>query len=1275
MRQRPAHQQLVDTAYRPADAGEPLLWRILQHIATTAGGSTAALGLAVMAGWYLHNETLVQLNPTFAPMQFNAALSFVLCGTGLLALTCGRPRITAACSAVAAALGFLTLIEYLLGVSLGIDQLLIKSSISVQTSHPGRMAPNTALCFTLAGAALWVMSASARREQILLVTGPLGSIVLALGLVSGIGYLTGLKTYSWGYFTNMAAHTAVGCAVLGGGLIAFAWRTGATEQATAPQRFAALVGICGLTVTLCLWQALIAHERALVERTIELANVSVQNEIMAQIKPRILSLVRMARGWEMWGKPVREVWEADAQLYVTNYPDVQAVAWVDPTFHVRWVVPRENNEAIQDLYLAFEDRRRNALELAQGSRQITATRTHELMQGGKGFQVYVPIVPGAEIDGFIVGIFRMRELFDAILENLALRYAIAVFEGPEEIYGRYHRGRQYEREWSQETTIGLYGVTWRVRIWPSPSVLSEELSPLPEVGLAAGLLTSGLLAMAVYLAQTARLRAAQVASANQALQHEIHEHTRTEASLAARVQQMEAVRAVTLDIGRELDLISLLSLITQRAINLVEAAGAGAVYLWDENSQMLIPQAWHGRGDWMQHMRLALGEGIVGTVAQRWTGLIVNDYQRSAYRRPLFAEHFGSTAVVAEPMMYRDRLVGVIALDNQGSTQPFGEEDRELLALFAAQAAIAIENARLYETLEARFTRLQTLTHLDRIISSSLDSSRVLSEIARAAATLMDAPVVSFWVVDEGTRRLEVQAFSDEAIGADFPTPKLSFEQDGVGWVAAHRQPLNVSDVFADGRFIGLAWWQAHDLRSFFGVPILDEKSLVAVLSLNGRQPFRFGPDDQPLIESFAAQAAIAIRNAKLFAEIQERTAHLAQLNTELHNEIGERRQAVEQLQRQQEALFQSEKLAAMGSLLASVAHELNNPLSVVTMQADLLSDEMTDQAGAERVRLISQSAERCVRIVQNFLALARQNPPQRAEVGLNVVVEEAMELLTYALRVDDIDIQLHLADDLQPLWADPHQLHQVVVNLVTNAHQALRETVPPRQLTIITRSDPSCTRVYLEVADTGPGIPLELQGRIFEPFFTTKPPGVGTGLGLPFCKGIVEGHGGSIRLESQPGQGAKFAVELPVETTPARPPTLPVPDAPPVAEGKAILVVDDEPGITSALAYLLSRDGHVVETASNGRLALEKLHEHAYDLILCDLRMPELDGPGLYRELEQRFPDLLQRMIFLTGDTLSSETRIFLERAGMPHLSKPFRAADVRRVVQQRLQDRRMPS
>jgi CheY-like chemotaxis protein len=204
-------------------------------------------------------------------------------------------------------------------------------------------------------------------------------------------------------------------------------------------------------------------------------------------------------------------------------------------------------------------------------------------------------------------------------------------------------------------------------------------------------------------------------------------------------------------------------------------------------------------------------------------------------------------------------------------------------------------------------------------------------------------------------------------------------------------------------------------------------------------------------------------------------------------------------------------------------------------------------------------------------------------------------------------------------------------------------------------------------VGDTGPGIPPELQDRIFEPFFTTKAPGVGTGLGLPFCRGIIEGHGGSISVDSVPGRGTVFRISLQVEAPPLVVPA-PAPEAPPPADKGVILVIDDEPGITGALAYLLRRDGHTVDTAANGRIALAKLQGRAYDLILCDLRMPELDGRGFYRELERGYPQLVGRVIFLTGDSLSPEVREFLEKVGVWQLSKPFRASEVRRAVQQAL-------
>jgi PAS domain S-box-containing protein len=416
--------------------------------------------------------------------------------------------------------------------------------------------------------------------------------------------------------------------------------------------------------------------------------------------------------------------------------------------------------------------------------------------------------------------------------------------------------------------------------------------------------------------------------------------------------------------------------------------------------------------------------------------------------------------------------------------------------------------------------------------------------------------------------------------------------------------------------------------------------------------------------------ATLAQQVAARTAETEARAQELVQVNAALRQEMATRQQAETQLRQQQDALFQREKLAAMGTLLASVAHELNNPLAVILMQADLLRADAGGGPLAEYAADITEAATRCERLVRQFLTLARQHAPERTAVDLHALITDTLELLAPALRVDTITVELGLGADLPRLWADPHQLQQVLVNLVTNAQQALRDVAAPRQLRLATRWHAARSRVTLEIADSGPGISPELQARIFEPFFTTKAPGMGTGLGLPLCQGIIEGHGGSISVSSAPGQGTTFRIELPVDTVPTVPAGLTSQDeARATVPGSVILLVDDEPGIAKALPRLLQRDGHTVDTAANGRLALALLQERSYDLILCDLRMPELDGPGLYRALEQQAPQLCRRFLFLTGDTLSPEVQDFLVQSGVPRLTKPFNAAEVRRAIAQALQ------
>jgi PAS domain S-box-containing protein len=376
--------------------------------------------------------------------------------------------------------------------------------------------------------------------------------------------------------------------------------------------------------------------------------------------------------------------------------------------------------------------------------------------------------------------------------------------------------------------------------------------------------------------------------------------------------------------------------------------------------------------------------------------------------------------------------------------------------------------------------------------------------------------------------------------------------------------------------------------------------------------------------------------------------------------DITERRRAEEAQARLQARVAQSEKLTAMGELLAGVAHELNNPLSVVLGHAMMLQQKASDEAARVRADKIAAAATRCVRIVKNFLALAREHAPERTLTDLNAVAREAVELVAYPLRVDAIEVVLDLAPDVPGIWADPHQLQQVVVNLATNARHAMRDTATGRRLTIATRPEPG-DRVSLHVADTGPGIPPDVERRLFEPFFTTKPLGEGTGLGLPICKGIVERHGGRLTLDPGPGRGATFRVELPVgrpvEATPASEAAAPV-------ARLSVLVVDDEPEVVGLVADILALDGHTVDGAGSGEEALERLARRTYDAILSDIKMPGLDGPGLHREVCRRHPALAPRMAFFTGDTLGDATSAFLAQTRAASIRKPFSVDDVRAAL-----------
>ena len=325
-----------------------------------------------------------------------------------------------------------------------------------------------------------------------------------------------------------------------------------------------LFGVGFSVIAVFLWKALDLQESRQIERKIEFASVSVQQEISTQLQNRILAMVRMAERWETQGGTPQAEWYADAENYIEDYRGFQAVEWIDSSFYVRWIVPLAGNEAAQDLNLAFEQQRRVALEKARQRRAVTVTRTIELVQGGKGFLVYVPIFlnpkasaingqqSAAEFDGFILGVFRIQELLDTLLDDkVAPEYEIAIFDGNEEIYPLSHStppqisqpdssrsgvyrdrlSQQLEAKWGHTQEVDLDGLIWRIRVWPTSDLIAEEHSPLPEVVLGGGLVMAALLAWAAHLNQTTRRQMHQVEGANQALSVEVTKRKQTKEQL------------------------------------------------------------------------------------------------------------------------------------------------------------------------------------------------------------------------------------------------------------------------------------------------------------------------------------------------------------------------------------------------------------------------------------------------------------------------------------------------------------------------------------------------------------------------------------------------------------------------------------------------------------------------------------------------------------------------------------------------------------------------
>lgn len=584
---------------------------------------------------------------------------------------------------------------------------------------------------------------------------------------------------------------------------------------------------------------------------------------------------------------------------------------------------------------------------------------------------------------------------------------------------------------------------------------------------------------------------------NISLARNISRRKQVEAELRHRIEALTALHDTALDLASQRALPELLQAIVARAVDLLKAVGGGVYLYRPKTDDLELGFIYRASRDWLGTV-LKRGEGLAGRVLESGRPIQVDDYSRWEGRAEQF-RGLGSIGAAAVPIRWQDRMLGVLSLVHD-APRTFSPADVALLEQFAPLAAVAIINTRLLEAEQRQRELAETLREVAGVLNSCLDSQQVLVLILDQLRRVVTFDNASIMLVVEN--RLEIAAHRGLPNGRLRQFCPSIEDLPHVREVLESQRPRIIPDVQTDPGWI-------HDpedqsTRCWMGVPLLVKGRVLGLLNLGHRHPGFYTGREAQIAQAFADQAALAIANARLYADLQQR---------------------LDELQRTQAQLVQSAKMAAVGELAAGVAHELNNPLTSILGFAELVSRNIkADDPIRGDLQVISDEARRARDIVRGLLDFSQQANAIQEKADVNKVMQETIALVRQQLKNHHVQLMEGYARDLPPVMLSVNRMKQVFLNLITNALHAM-----PDGGTLAVTTERVEGEVAIRIADTGVGIPAENLPRIFEPFFTTRPVGQGTGLGLAVSLGIVREHGGRITVESEEGVGSRFTVWLPV--------------------------------------------------------------------------------------------------------------------------------------------------
>ena len=725
-------------------------------------------------------------------------------------------------------------------------------------------------------------------------------------------------------------------------------------------------------------------------------------------------------------------------------------------------------------------------------------------------------------------------------------------------------------------------------------------------------------------------------------------------SLRVLIKIVEAVHHKSSDLKEIYD--TALDLVVQ-----LDKVNLAAIYLLDDSGKNAVLQSHRNfPADYVEHASvIPVGAGFTGKVIASGKMLNIEDIHKSdeigaAGRRA------GFHGVLGLPIDLDGKTIGVIWFARY-KEEKFTRSEVELLTTIGNQIAIAISRAKQRHELEEKNRNLSVLSALAERVHRSADLGFMYETFLEVTKDLGIYSTMTLYLVEQGEDGREAVLQLDKGLTRDYiEHASVIPESEGVTWrVIKSGEPVYYNELSPDENPLGPAGKRLHQ-KAIFSMPIKYGVQTMGVMSFGSTEKDYFDKSDIEIMLSLGNQMGTAIAKVKMLEEARERAIELERLYTDLKST--------------QDQLIQSEKLASLGQLVSSIAHEINNPLTPILGYSQMLlaQPDIEDEKRDRFLQVIHQSADKVRKIVENLLSFARKDKPQREYADVNEILEGAIEFRQYQLNLENIDVVRNFDPGLPKTMLDSNQVQQVFTNIILNAYHAMTSSRQHEGRLEVSSGVNGDGMIEVTFRDSGPGVPADIQNKIFDPFFTTKPTGVGTGLGLSVSYGIIKEHDGSISVESSVEEGGTvFRITLPVldikdylgvdeeEDNHLRMETV---DS---ENGRIVMIVEDEELVTALVTGILESDGYGVDVAVNGEEALSKVKRAAYDFIVCDIKLPQMNGKEFYRRLKAMDTGLERRILFITGDP-STETLDFIEETGNRFLSKPFKIEEFREIIKE---------